>query len=81
MVINWLTKERYYILCTIDRNGCTAKSTTYLFLNNVWKIYSLLLSLISDQNPQFILEVWKNLCKIFGIKVYLSTVFYLKTDG
>ena len=35
MVINWLTKKKYYILYTTDKNDTTAKATAYLLLNNV----------------------------------------------
>ncbi len=81
MVINQLTKERYYIPCTTDKNGTTAEATAYLLLNNIWKLHGLLLSLTSDRGPQFISGVWKNLCKILGIKVNLSTASHLATDG
>ena len=81
MVIDRLTKKRHYILCTIDKNGTTAEATAYLFLNNVWKLHDLSLSLTSDRGLQFISEVWKNLCKIFGIKVNLSTALHSEIDG
>ncbi len=35
MVIDQLTKEKYYILCTTDENGITAEDTAYLLLSNV----------------------------------------------
>ena len=78
MVIDWLTKERYYILCTLDKNGTTTKATAYLLLNNVWKFHFLPLSLTLDRGSQFISKVWKNLYKILGIKVSLFTAFYLE---
>ena len=81
IVIDRLTKERHYILCTTDKNGTTAEATAYLLLNNVWKLHGLPLSLTSDQGPQFIFGVWKNLYKILGIKVNLSTTFHSKTNG
>ena len=81
MVIDRLIKERHYIPCTTDENGTTAKATAYLLLNNVWKLHGLPLSLTSDRGPQFIFGVWKNLYKILGIKVNLSTAFHLETDG
>ena len=80
MVIDRLTKERHYIPCTTDENGTTAEATAYLLLNNVWKLHGLPLSLTSDRGPQFISGVWKNLCKILGIKVNLSTTFHPETD-
>ncbi len=76
MVIDRLTKERHYIPCITDENGTTAEVTAYLFLNNVRKLHGLPLSLTSDRGSQFISGVWKNLCKILGIKVNLSTTFY-----
>lgn len=57
MVIDHLIKERHYIPYTTDNNGTTAEVITYLLLNNVWKLYSLPLLLISDQGVQFILGV------------------------
>ena len=81
MVIDRLTKKRYYISCTTDKNGTTAEATAYLLLNNVWKLHDLPLSLTSDRGPQFISEIWKNLCKILGIKVNLFTAFYPETNG
>ena len=76
-----MTKERYYIPCTTDKNGTIAKATAYLLLNNVWKFHGLPLSLTLEQSPQFISGVWKNLCKILGIKINLSTAFHPETDG
>ena len=35
MIIDRLTKERHYILCTTDENVNIAKATAYLLLNNV----------------------------------------------
>ena len=80
MVIDRLTKEKYYIPYTTDENVTTAKATVYLLLNNIWKLYGLSLSLISDRGFQFILRLWNNPCMILGIKVNLSTAFHLETD-
>ena len=80
MIIDRLTKERHYIPFIIDENGTTAEATAYLLLN-LWKLHGLSLSLTSDRSLQFISGVWKNLCKIIGIKFNLSTAFYPETDG
>ncbi len=81
IVIDRLTKERYYIPCTTDDNGTTAEAIVYLLLNNVWKLHDFLLSLTLDRGLQFISGVWQNLCKILSIKVNLSTTFHPETDG
>ena len=49
MVIDRLTKEKHYILCTIDENSIIAEATTYLLLNNVWKFHGLPLLLTLDR--------------------------------
>jgi hypothetical protein len=37
-------------------------------------------SIVSDYRLQFISEFWNELCRILGIKLKLSTAFYLQTD-
>ncbi len=81
MIVDPLTKKRHYISYTIDENGTPTKATTQLLFQNVWKLHGLSSSLTSNRDPQFISEVWKNLCKILGIFVNLSTSFHLETDG
>ncbi len=51
MVVDCLTKEKYYISYTIDKNGTTTEATTQLLLQNIWKLYSLSLSLTLDRGP------------------------------
>lgn len=76
-----LHKKKDYIPYTIDKIGTTTKATAHLLFQNVWKLHNLSSSLTSGKNPQFILEVWKNLCKIFGISANLLTSFHPETDG
>ena len=81
MVVDYLTKERYYIPCSTDENGTTTEATAQLLLQNVLKLHGLPPSLISDRGPQFISGVWKNLYKILGISANLFTFFHPETDG
>ena len=81
MVVDRLIKETHYIPCTMDDNGTTIEITAKLLLNHIWKLHSLPLLLTLDKDPQFILGVRKNLCKILGISVNLSISFHPETDG
>ena len=81
MIVDCLTKERHYIRCTTDENGTTTEATTQLLLQNIWKLHGLPSSLTLDRGPQFILGVWKYLCKILGISANLSMSFHPETDG
>ena len=76
-----MTKERQYIPCTTDENGTTTEATAYLLLNNIWKFHGLPLSLTSDQDSQFISRIWRNLCKIHGVRANLSTSFDSELEG
>ena len=52
-----------------------------LFRDNVWKLHSLLESVVSDRRLQFAVKLTKELNRMLGIEKKLSTVFYLQTDG
>ena len=66
-------------MATIEET--TAKGLARLFKDNVWKLYSLLESIISDRRPQFVVELTQELNKMLGIEMRLLTAFHLQTDG
>lgn len=80
MIIGQLINKKYDISCNSDKNSTTAEATAYLPFNNVWKLYSLLLSPTLDGGNIFIFRVWKNLFKILGIKLNLLTAFFPDTE-
>ena len=49
---------------------------TRLFRDNVWKLHELLESVISDREPQFVVGLMKELNKILGIEIKLTTTFH-----
>jgi len=59
----------------------SAKGLVRLFRDNVWKLYGLLESVVSDRGPQFAAELTRELNKMLGIETRLSTVFYPQIDG
>ena len=61
--------------------GMLAEGLAKLFRNNVWKLHGLLESVVLNRGPQFAAELMKELNKILGIEMKLSTAFYLQTDG
>jgi len=52
-----------------------------LFRNNVWKLYGLSESIISDRGPQFVAGLMQELNRILGIESKLLTAFHPQTDG
>ena len=46
----------------------------------MWKLYRLPESVVSDRGPQFVAELTRELNRMLGIKMKLSTVFHPQTD-
>jgi len=61
--------------------GTLAEGLVRLFRDNMWKLHGLLESVVLDRGPQFAVELTKELNKILGIEMRLSTAFYPQTDG
>jgi len=50
------------------------------FYAHVWKHHDLLKFFMSDQDTQFIFNVWKHMCKMLKINIKLFTAYHLKID-
>jgi len=77
VVVDRLTKMAHFIPTTAKT---TAGGLARLFRDNVWKLYSLPESIISDRGPQFIAGVMKELNTMLGINSKLSMAFHPQTD-
>lgn len=51
VVVNRLTKMRHYTLC---RKDIKTKDQALLFIRDVWKLYSLPKSIVSDSGTTFV---------------------------
>jgi hypothetical protein len=80
MIIDHLSKMHHYILCTIDENETTIEKTIKLFIQHVWKLHELSITMIFDKESLFISLVWDTICKMFKIKTKLFTTFHSKTN-
>jgi len=78
VVCDRLSKMTHFVAMT---EGTLAEGLARLLRDNVWKLYGLLESIVSDRGPQFAAELTKKLNRMLGIKMKLSTVFYPQTDG
>ena len=78
VVCDWLSKITHFVATT---EGMSAKGLARLFWDNVWKLHGLLESVVSDRGLQFVAELTRELNRMLGIKMKLSTVFHPQTDG
>ena len=77
VVCNRLSKITHFV-ATTERTS--AERLARLFKDNIWKLYRLLESVVSDRRPQFAVELTKELNKMLEIEMKLLTVFHLQTD-
>jgi len=60
--------------------GTSVEGLARLFRDNIWKLYRLLESIISDRGLQFAAEMTKELNRMLGIKTRLSMSYHPQTD-
>jgi len=78
VVVNKLTKIIHFIPTT---EKTLAEGLARLFRDNIWKLYGLPKSIISDRGPQFAAGLMQELNEMLGIKSKLSMAFHPQTDG
>jgi len=77
VVYNRLSKIIHFV-ATMKRT--LAEGLVRLFRDNMWKLYRLPESIVSNKGLQFAAEMMKELNNILEIQTKLSMSFYLQTD-
>ena len=77
VVCNRLSKMIHFV-ATIEET--LVKELAQLFKNNMWKLYRLLKSIVSDRGPQFVAEITRELNDMLEIKTKLLMFFHPQTD-
>ena len=78
VVCDRLSKMTHFMATT---EGISAEGLARLFRDNIWKLHGLLESVVLDRGLQFAVELMKELNKMLGIEMRLSTAFHSQTDG
>ncbi|MBW0582398.1 hypothetical protein O181_122113, partial [Austropuccinia psidii MF-1] len=60
---------------------CHKDDTALMIWNRVVSWTGIFTNIISDRDPKFTLELWKNLHQLFGAKLSFSTAYHPQTDG
>ena len=77
VVCDRLSKIIHFV---VTMEGTLAEGLARLFRNNVWKLYGLPESMVSDRRPQFAAELTKELNRMLGIETRLLIAFHPQTD-
>ena len=78
VVCDKLSKMIHFIATTEET---LAKELAQLFRDSIQKLYRLLESIVLDRRLQFVAEITRELNKMLGIEIKLSTSFHLQIDG
>lgn len=78
VVVDRLTKYAHFMVLT---HPYTAKDVAQLFLDNIYKLHGLPVSIVSDRDAVFTSTFWQELFKLQGCQLHLSTSYHPQTDG
>ena len=78
VICDRLSKMTHFVATT---EGTSVEGLARLLWDNVWKLHGLPESIVLDRGPQFAAELTKELNRMLGIKIKLSTAFHPQTDG
>jgi len=63
----------------LDENA-TAQDMADSFLPQVWQLHGLLTAIPLHMDVRFSSELWESLCKMLGVKQFMSTPYHPQTD-
>ena len=78
MIVDRLTKRAHFYPITVD---FSAKDLAELLYNRVYPLHGLPKQIISDRGTQFAAQIFREWCKLLGIKSSMSTSYHPQTDG
>jgi len=77
VIVDKLIKKAHFILIDIQ---FLSEDIVQLLNNGVYSLYELLLQIILDREIQYSAEIFWKKCKLLGIELTMSTVYYLQAD-
>jgi hypothetical protein len=78
VVVDRLSKDAH--LCSLQ-HPFTTSIVAQIFMDQVFKLHSMLHSIVSDHGPTFTNNFWQELFNLQGTQLHLSTTYHPKTDG
>lgn len=78
VVVDRLRKYAHFIPLS---RPYTARSMAKLFLDHIFKLHELPISIVSDRDPIFTSNFWKELFHLNGTDLFMSLAYHPQTNG
>ncbi|KAJ1703813.1 hypothetical protein LUZ63_003592 [Rhynchospora breviuscula] len=78
VIVDRFTKYAHFIPMA---HPYKAKDVAQLFMDNIYKLHGLPMSIITDRDPLFTSSFWKNLMEGLGVKLNFTTAYHPQSDG
>jgi hypothetical protein len=78
VVVDKFTKFAHFLPI---RHPYTAASVAKVFLEQVYKLHGMPQSIVSDRDPIFTSNFWKELFSLAKVQLRLSTAYHPQSDG
>lgn len=78
VIMDRLSKMAHFVPC---KKTLSSQELAVIFAREVIRLHGFPKSIISDRDVRFTSLFWRDLCKIFGTKLGMSTAFHPQTDG
>ena len=78
VVLDRLTKYTHFMALS---HPYTATKVANLYLHYVFKLYGMPSTIVSDRDPVFTSHFWKELMKLQGVSLAMSSTYHPQSDG
>ena len=78
VVVDRLSKMTHFAPC---KKTVSSMELAELFAREITRLHGFQKTIVMDRDPRFTSQFWRDLCKIYGTKLALSTAFHPQSDG
>jgi hypothetical protein len=78
MVVDRFSKSTHFLPLS---QPYTSTIVACYFFDNVVHLHGILASIVSDHDPIFTSNFWRELFKLAGVKLNMSSAFHLQSNG